>query len=81
MEVLHADAEDSRRLAEQLRVGDVRGSFVPRDDVVVLRDPTASEGGNVKVGNSVSDVFGISGGRFPAALLKPEPPTPAGIAE
>jgi transposase len=34
------DAEDSRRLAERLRVGDVRGSFVPPDKVVVLRDLT-----------------------------------------
>lgn len=34
------DAEDSRRLAERLRVGDVRGSFVPPDNVVVLRDLT-----------------------------------------
>jgi transposase len=94
------DAEDSRRLAERLRVGDVRGSFVPPDKVVVLRDLTRRrkrlltaansernrvqkllERANVKFGNVVSDVFGVSGQRFLAALLKPEPPTPADIAE
>ena len=94
------DAEDSRRLAERLRVGDVRGSFVPPQNVVVLRDLTRRrkrlltaansernrvqkllERGNVKFGNVVSDVFGVSGQRFLAALLKPQPPTPAEIAE
>ena len=34
------DAEDSRRLAERLRVGDVRGSFVPPENVLILRDLT-----------------------------------------
>jgi transposase len=94
------DAEDSRRLAERLRVGDVRGSFVPPENVVVLRDLTRRrkrlltaansernrvqkllERGNVKFGNIVSDVFGVSGQKFLAALLKPEPPTPAEIAQ
>jgi transposase len=34
------DAEDSRRLAEQLRVGDMRGSFIPPENVMALRDLT-----------------------------------------
>jgi transposase len=34
------DPEDSRRLAERLRVGDVRGSFVPSAQIVELRDLT-----------------------------------------
>ena len=94
------DAQDSRRLAERLRVGDVRGSFVPPENVVILRDLTRRrkrlltaansernrvqkllERSNVKFGNIVSDVFGVSGQRFLAALLKPEPPTAAEIAQ
>lgn len=34
------DPEDSRRLAERLRVGDVRGSFIPSQEIVELRDLT-----------------------------------------
>lgn len=34
------DPEDSRRLAERLRVGDVRGSFIPSQDITELRDLT-----------------------------------------
>ena len=34
------DPEDSLRLAERLRVGDVRGSFVPSAEIVELRDLT-----------------------------------------
>jgi transposase len=34
------DPEDSRRLAERLRVGDVRGSFIPGQDIIELRDLT-----------------------------------------
>jgi transposase len=34
------DIQDSRRLAERLRVGDVRGSFVPSQEVQQLRDLT-----------------------------------------
>jgi transposase len=34
------DAEDSRRLAERLRVGDIRGSFIPPENVMALRDLT-----------------------------------------
>jgi transposase len=34
------DPEDSRRLAERLRVGDVRGSFVPSAQIVELRNLT-----------------------------------------
>lgn len=34
------DPEDSRRLAERLRVGAVRGSFVPSEQIVGLRDLT-----------------------------------------
>jgi len=94
------DAQDSRRLAERLRVGDVRGSFVPPENVVILRDLTRRrkrlltaansernrvqkllERSNVKFGNVVSDVFGVSGQRFLAALLKPETPTAAEIAQ
>lgn len=34
------DPEDSRRLAERLRVGDVRGSFIPNEAILHLRDLT-----------------------------------------
>ena len=34
------DPKDSGRLAERLRVGDVRGSFIPSQDIVELRDLT-----------------------------------------
>ena len=83
------DPEDSRRLAEHLRVGAVRGSFVPSEHVVQLRDLTRRrkrllfaangernriqkllEQANVKIGNVVSDVFGISGQRILQALLQ-----------
>lgn len=73
------DPADSRRLAERLRVGDVRGSFIPTRQIAELRDPTRRrkrvltaassernriqkllEQANVKLGNVVSDVFGMS---------------------
>ena len=34
------DPEDSRRLAERLRVGDIRGSFVPSEEIQQLRELT-----------------------------------------
>lgn len=34
------DPEDSRRLAERLRAGDIRGSFVPPEEVQQLRELT-----------------------------------------
>ena len=94
------DPEDSCRLAERLRVGDVRGSFVPSAQIVELRDLTRRrkrllsaahsernriqkllEQANVKIGNVVSDVFGVSGQRILQALLQhPELP-PADLAE
>ena len=83
------DPEDSRRLAERLRVGAVRGSFIPSEHIQQLRDLTRRrkrllgaansernrvqkmlERGNVKIGNVVSDVFGISGQRILQALLR-----------
>jgi transposase len=89
------DPADSRRLAERLRVGDVRGSFIPTKQTVELRDLTRRrkrvvsaansernriqkllEQGNVKVGNVISDVFGITGQRILDALLN-KPTLPA----
>lgn len=94
------DAEDSRRLAERLRNGDVRGSFVPPENVAILRDLTRRrkkllsassaernrvqkllERANVKFGNVVSDVFGVSGQRFLNALLNDPAASPEQIAE
>jgi transposase len=94
------DAEDSRRLAERLRSGDVRGSFVPPENIATLRDLTRRrkkllsassaernrvqkllERANVKFGNVVSDVFGVSGQRFLNALLNDPAATPEQIAE
>lgn len=94
------DAVDSRRLAERLRVGDIRGSFIPPDNIMALRDLTRRrkrlltaansernrvqkllERGNVKFGNVVSDVFGVSGQRFLQTLLSDQPATPEQIAE
>lgn len=94
------DAEDSRRLAERLRSGDVQGSFVPPENVAILRDLTRRrkkllsassaernrvqkllERANVKFGNVVSDVFGVSGQRFLNALLNDPAATPEQIAE
>lgn len=89
------DPADSRRLAERLRVGDIRGSFVPSEKIAALRDLTRRrkrvlsgansernriqkllEQGNVKIGNVVSNVFGITGQRILAALLN-HPTQPA----
>jgi len=94
------DVLDSRRLAERLRVGDVRGSFIPTKRIVELRDLTRRrtkiltaansernriqkllEQGNVKMGNVVSDVFGISGQRILNALLNKPEQSPAEMAE
>lgn len=94
------DAVDSRRLAERLRVGDIRGSFIPPENIMALRDLTRRrkrllnaansernrvqkllERGNVKFGNVVSDVFGVSGQRFLQTLLSDAPATPEQIAE
>lgn len=94
------DALDSRRLAERLRVGDVRGSFIPTKRTMELRDLTRRrtklltaansernrvqkllEQGNVKMGNVVSDVFGISGQRILDALLNQPNQSAADMAE
>ena len=94
------DPEDSRRLAERLRVGEVRGSFVPSEEIRQLRELTRRrkrvlgnansernriqkllERANVKIGNVVSDVFGISGQRILEALLKQPTMEPADIAQ
>jgi transposase len=94
------DPEDSRRLAERLRVGTVRGSFIPSEHIQQLRDLTRRrkrllgaansernriqkmlERGNVKIGNIVSDVCGISGQRILQALLRNADMTPRAIAE
>jgi len=94
------DPEDSRRLAERLRVGDVRGSFVPSEPILQLRDLTRRrkrllfaansernriqkllEQGNVKIGNVVSDVFGISGQCILQALLQHPQQNPADLAQ
>lgn len=94
------DPMDSRRLAERLRVGDVRGSFIPNKHTVHLRDLTRRrkrllsaansernriqkllEQGNVKIGNVISDVFGLSGQRILDALLNHPSQTPAEMAE
>jgi len=83
------DPADSRRLAERLRVGEVRGSFIPTKRIVELRDLTRRrkrlltaassernrvqkllEQGSVKIGNVVSDVFGMTGQRILDALLR-----------
>ncbi len=95
-----SDPQDSRRLAERLRVGDVRGSFVPGEHIVELRDLTRRrkrllfaansernriqkflEHGNVKIGNVVSDVFGVSGQRILQALLQNPQQDPAALAQ
>ena len=94
------DPEDSRRLAERLRVGDVRGSFIPSELIVQLRDLTRRrkrllfaagsernriqkllEQANVKIGNIISDVFGISGQRILHALLHHPQQSPAELAQ
>jgi transposase len=94
------DPEDSRRLAERLRVGAVRGSFVPGEQVLELRDLTRRrkrllsaanrernhvqkllEQANVKIGNVVSDVFGISGQRILQALLQHPDQNPTDLAQ
>ena len=94
------DPEDSRRLAERLRVGDVRGSFVPSAQIVELRDLTRRrkrllsaansernriqkllEQANVKIGNVLTDVFGVSGQRILHALLQHPELTPAALAD
>ena len=94
------DPMDSRRLAERLRVGDIRGSFIPTPATVRLRDLTRRrkkllsaagsernriqkllEQGNVKVGNVISDVFGLSGQRILDALLNHPSQTSAEMAE
>jgi len=94
------DPEDSRRLAERLRVGDVRGSFVPSAQIVELRDLTRRrkrllsaansernriqkllEQANVKIGNVVTDVFGVSGQRILHALLQHPQLPPAALAD
>ena len=94
------DPMDSRRLAERLRVGDVRGSFIPTKRTVQLRDLTRRrkrllsaassernriqkllEQGNVKLGNVISDVFGLSGQRILDALLNHPSRTSAEMAE
>jgi transposase len=87
-------------LAERLRVGSVRGSFVPSEHIVELRDLTRRrkrlvfaasgernriqkllEQANVKMGNVVSDVFGISGQRILQALLQHPHQDPAELAQ
>ena len=94
------DPQDSCRLAERLRVGAVRGSFVPGEQVLELRDLTRRrkrllsaassernrvqkllEQANVKIGNVVSDVFGISGQRILQALLQHPDQNPADLAQ
>ncbi len=94
------DPEDSRRLAERLRVGDVRGSFIPNQDIIELRDLTRRrkrllfnansernriqkllEHANIKIGNVVSDVFGVSGQAILRALLEHPDQPPAELAE
>jgi transposase len=94
------DPEDSRRLAERLRVGAVRGSFVPGELILELRDMTRRrkrllsaansernriqkllEHANIKMGNVVSDVFGITGQRILQALLQQPGKNPAVLAQ
>jgi len=93
------DPEDSRRLAERLRVGSVRGSFIPSEMILELRDLTRRrkrllsaansernriqkllEHANIKMGNVVSDVFGITGQRILQALLHNPSTDPAALA-
>ena len=94
------DCIDSRRLAERLRVGDIRGSFVPTAAIMELRDLTRRrkrilgqsssernriqkllERANVKIGNIVSDVFGVSGQRILMMLLDNPTATPEDMAQ
>lgn len=94
------DPEDSRRLAERLRVGSVRGSFIPSEMILELRDLTRRrkrllsaansernriqkllEHANIKIGNVVSDVFGITGQRILQALLHNPSTDPAELAQ
>lgn len=93
------DPADSRRLAERLRVGDIRGSYVPKASIMELRDLTRRrkkvlgqsnsernriqkllEQGNVKIGNIVSDVFGVSGQQILKTLLNNLSATPEQMA-
>jgi hypothetical protein len=91
-----ADPEDSGRLAGRLRVGDVRGSFVPPANVAELRDLTrrrkkllgaaGSERNRIQKllerGNvTMGNVFGISGQHILHALLNRAGLTPAELAQ
>lgn len=95
-----SDPQDSLRLAERLRVGDVRGSFIPPEAVMELRDLTRRrkrllsaansernriqkllECANLKMGNVMSDVFGVTGQRILQALLQHPEQTPAELAQ
>lgn len=94
------DPLDSQRLAEKLRVGDVRGSFVPPENVQELRDLTRRrkkvlsaanaernrvqkllERANVKMGNVIRDIFGVSGQQILKTLLEHPERTAAEMAE
>lgn len=82
------DFQDAKQLAHYHRHGLLKGSFLPRSDIVELRDLTrrrkkllgnlASEKNriqkvlevaNVKIGNIISDVFGVSGQAMIGVLL------------
>jgi transposase len=82
------DFRDARNLAHLHRHGLLKGSFLPRREVVELRDLTRRrkkllsnlaaeknriqkvlETANVKIGNVVSDVFGVSGQAMVSVLL------------
>ena len=85
------DRKDAEHLAELLRHGHIRSSYIPPKPVRELRDLTRRrlqlmqdgtrernrvqkllEQVNVKIGNVLSDVFGVSGQGMLLALLKGE---------
>jgi len=93
------DKKDAEHLAELLRHGHIRSSFIPPKPVRELRDLTRRrlqltqdatrernrvqkilEQVNVKIGNVLSDVFGVSGQSMLLALLSGDA-TPEEIAQ
>lgn len=94
------DFSDARNLAHLHRHGLLKASFLPRREIVELRDLTRRrkkllsnlaaeknriqkvlETANVKIGNVVSDVFGVSGQAMIEVLLSGQEATPEQIAE
>jgi transposase len=86
------DVKDCQWLAELLRHGLIRGSFIPPRSIRELRDLTRRrrrlvaagssernriqkilEDANIKLGNVLSDLFGVSGQDMLEALLKGSP--------